>query len=372
MNMEVTVLDFHDRNCVGCEHRSPVRLPNLSELVGRRDAERERSNTAQRNADELERREVERRATKRQQLARSGDHARNSLLELLGKFDEDPSDKNLAALEESSRAVPSAFDVEIQDALFDIAETERAVRARGALTILRERAADRSRLVSAALAVLGRHAVDLAREIFLSKPNLAKREEIERAAEALVWFAHQPTSDPLGHSRDESGKPEGMLLCHRSAPGAVEQVLRRWLRNDEKELRRAAALCVLDIMRAHDPGICTRFAGDLIASFSRKDDSYNRGPAAATVSRVLAEALKRKTSALDEELARSIPLVDDAGRKGIIRAYIEVFSNRHSSLRREDQVRKLVAAPHERVAFQRLISFFTGLPNDREALRAVL
>jgi hypothetical protein len=371
MNMEVIVLDFHDRNCVGCEHRSPVKLPNLSELVGRRDAEREWSKTAQRNADELERREVERRATKRQPLPRSGDHARNSLLELLEKFDEDPSDKNLAALEESSRAVPSAFDIEIQDALFDIAESERAVRARGALTILRERAADRARLVSAALAVIGRHSVDLALEIFLSEPNLAKSEDIERAAEPLVWFAHQPSSDPLGRSMDDSGKPEGMLLCHRSAPGAVEQVLRRWLRDDEKESRRAAALCVLDVMRAHDPDICARFAGDLIASFSRKDDSYNRGRASATVSRVLAEALEKKTSEVDEELARSIPVVDDAGREGIIEAYIEVFSNRDRSFRRENRVRKLVAAPHERVAFQRLISFFTGLPDDPDALRAI-
>lgn len=32
-------LDFHDRNCVECKHRVPVRLPNLSELLGARDKE---------------------------------------------------------------------------------------------------------------------------------------------------------------------------------------------------------------------------------------------------------------------------------------------------------------------------------------------
>ena len=57
--------------------------------------------------------------------------------------------------------------------------------------------------------------------------------------------------------------------------------------------------------------------------------------------------------------------------RGIIDAYIRVFSNRDRSSPREGRVRKLLAAPHERVAFQRLISFFTGLPNDADAMRAV-
>ena len=35
-------LDFHDRNCVGCAHRVPVRLPNLIELLKVRDEQRQR------------------------------------------------------------------------------------------------------------------------------------------------------------------------------------------------------------------------------------------------------------------------------------------------------------------------------------------
>jgi hypothetical protein len=37
MDLETIALDFHDRNCVGCTKRIPVRLPNLSQLVGERD-----------------------------------------------------------------------------------------------------------------------------------------------------------------------------------------------------------------------------------------------------------------------------------------------------------------------------------------------
>jgi hypothetical protein len=46
MNLEVVALDFYDRNCVSCKERLPVRLPNLSALVGERDAAQKRDSEA--------------------------------------------------------------------------------------------------------------------------------------------------------------------------------------------------------------------------------------------------------------------------------------------------------------------------------------
>jgi hypothetical protein len=40
MDLEAVALDFYDRNCAGCKNRQPVRLPNFSEIVGRRDERR--------------------------------------------------------------------------------------------------------------------------------------------------------------------------------------------------------------------------------------------------------------------------------------------------------------------------------------------
>lgn len=37
-DLVTAALDSHDRKCIGCPHRKPVRLPNLSELVAERDA----------------------------------------------------------------------------------------------------------------------------------------------------------------------------------------------------------------------------------------------------------------------------------------------------------------------------------------------
>ena len=42
MDLEFVALDFYDRNCATCSERKPVGLPNLTELVGRRDRDRAR------------------------------------------------------------------------------------------------------------------------------------------------------------------------------------------------------------------------------------------------------------------------------------------------------------------------------------------
>ena len=47
MHVDANALDFHDRNCATCEHRLPVRLPNLSELLRRRADEDARIAAAQ-------------------------------------------------------------------------------------------------------------------------------------------------------------------------------------------------------------------------------------------------------------------------------------------------------------------------------------
>src|SRR5262245_44341569 len=46
MNLEDVALDFHDRNCIGCKDRLPVRFPNLSSLVGDRDTAQQRESEA--------------------------------------------------------------------------------------------------------------------------------------------------------------------------------------------------------------------------------------------------------------------------------------------------------------------------------------
>jgi hypothetical protein len=61
--LEDAALGFHDANCVGCEKRIPIRLPNLGKLVAQRDndLERVRRENAEREARlqaEYERRKI--------------------------------------------------------------------------------------------------------------------------------------------------------------------------------------------------------------------------------------------------------------------------------------------------------------------------
>ena len=46
MHLEHLALEFYDANCINCPERLAVRFPNITQLVGRRDAEREAAATA--------------------------------------------------------------------------------------------------------------------------------------------------------------------------------------------------------------------------------------------------------------------------------------------------------------------------------------
>ena len=52
MDMAHIAVDFYDRNCVDCQFRKPVTLPNLSVLVAERDAYRARQEQAQQRAEQ--------------------------------------------------------------------------------------------------------------------------------------------------------------------------------------------------------------------------------------------------------------------------------------------------------------------------------
>lgn len=136
MDLANIALDFHDRNCVGCPHREPVRLPNLTDLLRERDRARERVDADRQQAEKLHNIRLEERASRRNSLRRAGDHVRSSLLDLIDSFDRDPSEANLLSLKESSRAMPASFDADIQEALFALVDGGGWGRSDGALQLL--------------------------------------------------------------------------------------------------------------------------------------------------------------------------------------------------------------------------------------------
>lgn len=115
-------LDFHDRNCVGCQFRKPVGIPNLSQLVAEQDQraaarKQDEDRAARERAERLARREAA-----RQKIRQTLDPVAATTLDLISELDRsegsDPGDR----LVESARLAPETFTPEIQEHLFELVE----------------------------------------------------------------------------------------------------------------------------------------------------------------------------------------------------------------------------------------------------------
>ena len=106
MYLAQNALDFHDRNCVGCEHRMPVRLPNLTDLLRERDEKTARDEALRQGREAAERAEVERRAADRERLRSRAAHDVAAVLELPDALDRSPSETAGRVLVESAVPFP--------------------------------------------------------------------------------------------------------------------------------------------------------------------------------------------------------------------------------------------------------------------------
>lgn len=106
MNLESVTVDFYRRNCAGCDHRDPVRLPNLKGLVDELDAEQARRvQAAARERTELERAREGRAARRREQVAGEADPTRR-FISLLDGIDADEPDDRANQFLDIARAAP--------------------------------------------------------------------------------------------------------------------------------------------------------------------------------------------------------------------------------------------------------------------------
>jgi len=122
MDLRSVVLDFHDRNCAGCQKRLPVRLPNLSELVAERDRDRQNIREDEARRAEFETERVNARSVRREQLSKGCDVPTAGIFNVIDQFDRHPDTQHRAILVETAAAASSRFNSGAREALFDLAE----------------------------------------------------------------------------------------------------------------------------------------------------------------------------------------------------------------------------------------------------------
>ena len=353
MQMDRIALDFYDRNCEGCTYRESVALPNLTELLRARDEERRTQDEASKLATARSMGALQRRQESRRPLAEAHDHAKRSLAKLIDAFDRDPSSKNADILVEATRALSAGVDEEVERALFDLAEAGPP-RAEVALQLLEPTTKDKQRLCKVALVLVG----------ISSVANRIVERDLEQslataAAETIPRLIRHaaPTRFPgLAHDHGDVGPLAAVLKVN---PAAVETELRRSLRADDKETRRAAAVALHDLVLGGSIDLGVKLIDDLLASFERPDDGYDDGPAARRAAATLATIFQVKPDETEARIERAVPVPH--GGQATLLGIIETYSN-------VSQAGGDACLPLRRRATEWLAAQLARLPADTEVL----
>jgi hypothetical protein len=122
MDLKFIALDFYDRNCVGCAHRKPVRLPNLSELIRERDqaAAAAAAESARRDAAEAAALRV--RDAKRQVLRAELDPPSADLIDQIQELDHQRRGTAADHLVETAKLAPDVSTPPLVEYLFGLIE----------------------------------------------------------------------------------------------------------------------------------------------------------------------------------------------------------------------------------------------------------
>ncbi|MCF1459708.1 hypothetical protein FS827_00060 [Agrobacterium vitis] len=184
------VIDFYDRNCAGCQHRQPLRLPNLLEII----AERDRARAAREARDafdaELAAKALENRNAIRALLAPGLGTIARTLLDDIGLFDAHRTTENFERVTQSARLAPEHFTPELVAYVSGLAK-DQPWFAEAALIILDAVHADDVEIVTLATATLRRGYPDrFAVDKLLPRIHLLSADVIPDIVGSAIDLAH--------------------------------------------------------------------------------------------------------------------------------------------------------------------------------------
>lgn len=372
-------LNFYDRNCVGCAHRAPVGLPNLSELVGQRDAALAKRES-ERQAHEAE--VAARRAARKER--RSGLRASLALLaaSIIDYVEEidgpDPGDAP-AKLLGTAKLAPETFDPRVIEYFFELLESGEHWFYDIGLSVLRQLGVDATHLTRCALLALAHsRSYAVAIEIVAEYPQLADEARIPAALPALIELAHPRSYPMLGQV---ISIPEPLINLYRSHPQAVERALEGLLDRREAYFVSVGARGVA-FLAGTDPMLPLRVARSLIAKVVRSrlliehhvPSPFGDNGVLGDLREALALALQAdpdRTDAMLAEFLASAPADDEVQ---IYKVYERILrgrrrQNHHIQADAADKIalRRLLSAATQTTSYdilQELHGAFTYVPEE--------
>lgn len=329
MALKDIALDFYDRNCVSCDKRSPVRLPNLSQLVAERDGEKKANEERRDTVLREEQSRYEQRNHARQSLCQNADEPARALIESIDALDRAPTTQKAEVLIQLTAVAPERFDAGVQKALFQLArESSSYLVLDAVLKTLKNICTDSKALCSAALHVLSHSALSVAGTIVAESLTTEHAAEVRVAIPFLIFLAGpQDNWFPLPELKDE---PVGLLAAYQVAPTEVSEVIREMLRSPQKVIR-IGAIHAIQRIREVDDRFGIALVDPLVFSLELPDDHYNRGSAKTWAQDVLAEMLEGYFEEVDPILTTSFAkLGEHDDEVGLMHVYLRLFrSHRH-------------------------------------------
>lgn len=323
-------VDFYDRNCVQCDKRQPVRLPNLSELVAARDRwQAEAAAEQKRREEQLAAAQLRRRQT-RDALRAGQPPPVLTMLDDLEQFDSQGSSEAGLRILETSRLAPEIFSKAITEHFFGLVEAEEYWFLETGLQVLHQLGCDKRRLVRCALICLTHQVcVEIAASIL--EMNLDEVDEtlIPAAILPLALLARPPRSPiPSDH---RTRHPGPLLAVFKLWPDAACRGVETLL-DERRPFEVMAGARSLRVLVQVDPLVPLRFVRSLATKLTRAhlleegEGRHDLRDVCEALQEGLALALLADSLATDKTLMAYFAGASSDGEARLIGVYERVFS----------------------------------------------
>lgn len=259
-------IDFYDRNCVGCTLRTPVGLPNITKLVGERDATRARRAAEQ---EASERTQAAQRAARQEERAAIRTRLAPlpaAIIDLVDELDSQRSPETATKLLATAQLASDSFDPPVIEYFFRLLEQRERWFDDTGLKVLQELKVDATRLTRCAMRALrdswSNHS---AFQIVELNAALADSSHVADALPALIEYAN-PRHYPM--QTQWVSRPGPLFALHRTHSEAVEKALDGLLARTEPHFVSVGARGI-ESLSDLDRGLPSRLARNLIAKLAR-------------------------------------------------------------------------------------------------------
>lgn len=373
--LEESALDFHDRNCANCSSRVPVRLPNISKLIARRDTERQRASAREAELDRQHQAELDARRAARAALRSTSSVLVNSFLEDLGAFDASRDDAAATRLIESARLAPELLTVEVTDHLFELLESGERWLDEVGLTILRSASVDSARLARCAMrCIVSGGALRIAAEVAADKVDHVGAEDVSGAMLGLAYVACAPRTYP-GTSDQMPDDPEPLRRIFaqfpKAATGGIDELI-----SDRRPFRVRIGARAVTVLAPHHPdllvtvrrSLLARLAGaDILIDVERDSEMTD---VVHDLTLAIAAAFVSEPSGTDGDVMRYFEGASRNGESRLSGVYEQVIRR---ALHGDDGAEAVIRQHDEvyRTALRRLVNL-AGTSNNEDVLQEVL